>query len=143
MTHYIKTKSGLTFRNKLLKSIIITIRELGKQSEVDSDTKDMIAFIILSLQMITGTIEEAVVAWEKRDYWLKADRFRLDWEWVIKSSNGLYRALLDDDWASISSLIPIIAAKCRNIKLTSKSSSLKIWVGAYNNLMKSNKKGAA
>ena len=143
MTRYIKIESGSTLRNKNLKSIIITIRELGKQSEVDSETKDMIAFIILSLQMITETIEEAVVAWEKRDYWLKADRFRLDWEWVIKSSNGLYRALLDNDWANISSLIPIIAAKCRNIKLTSKSSSLKIWVGAYDKLMRSNKKGAA
>ena len=142
MTHFIKTESGTTLRNKLLKSIIITIRELGKQSEVDSDTKDMIAFIILSLQMITDTIEEAVVAWEKRDYWLKADRFRLDWEWAIKSSNGLHQALINDDWASISSLIPIIAGKCRNIKLTSKSSSLKIWVGAYNNLMRSDKKGA-
>jgi hypothetical protein len=143
MTHYIKTESGSSLRNKLLKSIIITIRELGKQREVDSDTKDMIAFIILSLQMITETIEEAVVAWEKRDYWLKADRFRLDWEWVIKSSKGLYRALLDDDWASISSLIPIIATKCENTKLTLKSNSLKIWVGAYDNLMRSNKKGAA
>ena len=142
MTRLIKTESGTTLRNKLLKSIIITIRELGKQSEVDSDTKDMIAFIIISLQEITDTIEEAVVAWEKRDYWVKADRFRLDWEWAIISSNGLYQALLGDDWASISSLIPIIAGKCRNIKLTSKSSSMKIWVGAYDNLMKSNKKGA-
>ena len=140
MTHFIKTESGSTIRNKLLKSIIFAIRELGKQSEVDSDTKDMIAFIILTLQMITNTVEEAVVAWEKRDYWLKADRFRLDWEWAIKSSNGLYLALLNDNWANISSIIPIIAGNCRNIKLTSKASSLKIWVGAYDNLMSSNKK---
>jgi hypothetical protein len=142
MTRIIKIEGGSTLRIKLLKSIIITIRELGKQSDVDGDTKDMIAFLILSLNLITGTIDEAVVAWEKRDYWLKADRFRLEWEWAIKSSNGLYQALIDDDWASISSLIPIIAGKCRNIKLPVKSSSLKLWAGAYNNLMRSNKKGA-
>jgi flavin-dependent dehydrogenase len=143
MTHYIKTESGSTLRNKLLKSIIITIRELGKQGEVDNDTKDMIAFIILSLHLIAETIEEAVAAWEKRDYWLKADRFRLEWEWVIRSSDRLYHALMNDDWESISTLIPTIAAKCRNIKLTSKPSSLKIWAGAYDKLLKSKKKGAA
>ena len=143
MTQYIKTESGSSIRNKLLKSIIITIRDLGKQNEVNYDTKDMIAFIILSLIKISETIEEAVIAWEKRDYWLKADRFRLEWEWTIKSSNGLYQALLNDDWETISTLIPIIAGKCRNVKLSSKSGSLKIWVGAYNNLMRSNKKGAA
>jgi hypothetical protein len=143
MTRFIKTESGSSLRTKLLKSIIITIRELGMQNEVDGDTKDMIAFIILSLQKVTESIEEAVVAWEKRDYWLKADRFRLDWEWVNKASNDLYHALLEDDWSRISSLIPIIAAKCKNIKLNVKVSPMKIWAGAYNNLIHKNKKGAA
>jgi hypothetical protein len=142
MTRFIKTESGATLRNKLLKSIAITIRELGKQSSADSNTKDMIAFIILSLKKVSETIEEAIIAWEKRDYWLKADRFRLDWEWALKTSNELYMALLVDDWAVIASFIPVIADKCRNIKLTSRSNISKIWVGAYNTLMKSNKKGA-
>ena len=142
MTRYIKTESGSTLRNRLLKSIIITVRELGKQKEANDDTKDMIAFIILALRRITETINEAITVWEKRDYWLKADRFRLDWEWAVNLSNGLYQALLEDDWASISSLIPTLAFKCKNIKVPSKSISSKVWVGAYNNLMQSNKKGA-
>jgi hypothetical protein len=140
MTRYIKTESGSSLRAKLLKSIIFTIRELGKQNEVDSETKDMIAFIILSLQKVSESIEEAVVAWEKRDYWLKADRFRLDWEWVNKSSIELYHALLEDDWSRISSLIPFIAGKCGNVKLSSKSNTGKVWTGAYNNLICNNKK---
>ncbi len=143
MTRFIKTESGATLRNKLLKSIAITIRELGKQNSVDSNTKDMIAFIILSLKKVSETVEEAITAWEKRDYWLKADRFRLDWEWTIKTSNGLYSALMADDWVIIASLMPVIADKCRNIKITSRSNTSKIWVGAHNNLNKQNKKGAA
>ncbi len=141
MTRFIKTESGATLRNKLLRSIAITIRELGKQNSVDSSTRDMIAFIILSLRKISETVEEAIIAWEKRDYWLKADHFRLDWEWTIKTSNDLYSALLADDWVKIASLIPIIAGKCKNIKLTARSNSSEIWNGAYKNIK--NKKGAA
>ena len=143
MTHYIKTESGTTLRNKLLKSIAITIRDLGKQSSVDSDTQDMIAFIVLSLRKISETVEQAIVAWEKRDYWLKADHFRLDWEWSNKSANDLYQALVANDWKKISTLISVIAIKCRNIELTSRFRSSKIWAGAYNNLFGANKKGAA
>jgi hypothetical protein len=138
MTRLIKTESGSTLRNKLLKTIAIMIREMGKQNSVDNSTKDMIALIILSLRKISETNEEAITAWEKRDYWLKADRFRLEWEWAQKTANQLQDALLKDDWAMIASVIPIIAAKCRKIKLNTNSSSLNIWVGAYDNLIKSN-----
>ena len=143
MTRLIRTESGATLRNKLLKTIAIMIRELGKQNSVDNSTKDMIALIVHSLQRIAETNEEAITAWEKRDYWLKADRFRLEWEWAQKTAGQLQDALLKDNWAMIASVIPIIAAKCRKIKLNAKSSSLSIWVGAYDNLIKSKIKGAA
>jgi hypothetical protein len=135
MSRFITTESGVALRNKLLKSIAITIRELGQQDSVDLNTKDMIAFIILSLKKISGSVEDAIRAWEKRDYWLKADRFRLDWEWTQKTSNELQKALLAEDWANTALLISVISVKCKNIKLNSKSNSMKIWTGAYNQLM--------
>lgn len=142
MTRYINPESGSNLRNKLLKSIVITIREHGKQSAVDEDTKDMIAFIILSLQKITDSIDDSITAWEKRDYWIKADHLRLEWEWVIDLSNGLYQALEEDDWNRISSLIVSLALKSKNIRLPSKPNSTKFWIGAYDNLMRSRRKGA-
>jgi hypothetical protein len=143
MTRLIKTESGSTLRNKLLKTIAIMIREMGKQNSVDSSTKDMIALIILSLRKIVEINEGAIAAWEKRDYWLKADRFRLDWEWAQKTAYKLQDALLEENWMVIASVIPIIAGKCSKIKLNVKSSSLNIWFGAYDNLINSKKKGAA
>ena len=142
MTRYINPESGSNFRNKLLKSIVITIREHGKHSAVDEDTKDMIAFIILSLQKITDSIDDSITAWEKRDYWIKADHLRLEWEWAIDLSSGLYQALEEDDWNRISSLIISLALKCKNIRLPSKPNSSKLWIGAYGSLMRSRKKGA-
>jgi hypothetical protein len=143
MTRLIKTDSGATLRNKLLKTIAIMIRELSKQNSVDNRTKDMIALIVLSLRKITETNEVAIVAWEKRDYWLKADHFRLEWEWAQKAANQLQDALLEDNWELIASVVPIIASKCNKIKLNAKASSLNIWAGAYDNLKKSKIKGAA
>ena len=34
------------------------------------------------LEAIDESIEQSVAAWEKRGYWLKADRFRQEWRWA-------------------------------------------------------------
>ncbi|RJP49310.1 MAG: hypothetical protein C4586_07630, partial [Anaerolineaceae bacterium] len=68
-------------RTRLTKSIVLCIRELAKQAEVTSETKDQAAFIALALQAIADGIDVSVVAWEKRDYWVKADKFRMEWMW--------------------------------------------------------------
>jgi hypothetical protein len=49
-----------------------------KQTQSNTVTKDLVAFIVLSLQEINNTIDSSVEAWEKRGYWIKADRFRMD-----------------------------------------------------------------
>ncbi len=38
----------------------------------------------LALEEINSNIDKSVEAWEKRGYWVKADKFRLDWEWSGK-----------------------------------------------------------
>ena len=69
-------------RTKLTKSIVKAIRQLMNQSRPDQITKDLAAFIAIGLQDIYLTVDVSVEAWEKRGYWVKADRFRLDWEWT-------------------------------------------------------------
>ena len=38
--------------------------------------------MVLALEEIAVSIDVSVQAWEKRDYWVKADRFRMEWEWA-------------------------------------------------------------
>ena len=53
-----------------------------KQKEPDAHSYDLVAFIALALLEIDANIEKTVAPWEKRDYWVKADRFRMQWGWA-------------------------------------------------------------
>ena len=80
-------------RTRLSKSIVLALRELMKQSEPNALTKDLTAFVVLALQEINANIDTGVAAWEKRGYWVKADKFRLEWEWAGTHAKTLKTAL--------------------------------------------------
>jgi hypothetical protein len=72
-----------------------------------------------------------VAAWEKRDYWVKADRFRMEWRWAGQSAEKMKSALAEDDWAAIAMLMPQIAEKFNKIKVSDNHRMGKPWVGSY------------
>src|SRR4030067_1216440 len=84
-------------RTFLTRSILQAIQELMRQQEINLKTKDLAAYIVLALQEVHETIQSTGAAWEKRDYWLKADRFRMEWEWTGSLSDQLERAVLSDE----------------------------------------------
>jgi ABC-type anion transport system duplicated permease subunit len=81
-------------RTRLTKSIVLCIRELAKQSDVTAETKDQAAYIALALQAIADGIDVSVAAWEKRDYWVKADKFRMEWMWAGQVAAKMKTAVL-------------------------------------------------
>ncbi len=87
VSRIIQTEGVGKERNRLLKAIVISIRELMKQNVVDSNTRDLAAFISNALLAVHDTVERTVAPWEKRDYWVKADKFRMEWAWT-KDSRG-------------------------------------------------------
>lgn len=118
-------------RTRLSKSIVLCIRELGKQSKVTPETKDQAAFIALALQTISEGIDSSVAAWEKRDYWVKADKFRMEWMWAAQYSAKLKGAVLEDDWATIAAMLPAIAQKFSKIEVSDNHRLGKPWSSAY------------
>ena len=103
-------------RNHLCRHIIIAIRNLMQQSDIKKDSKDIAAFIGISLLEVYKTIDVTVTPWEKRGYWVKADKFRLEWEWTERYANNLYIALLKDDWGEVANLFVSIGTKLKKIK---------------------------
>ena len=81
-------------RTRLTKEVVLAIRELMRQTQPDEHSRDLAAFIILALEQINSTVETSVVAWEKRGYWVKADRYRMDWIWADQLGSALRRSLL-------------------------------------------------
>ncbi len=122
-------------RTKLTKSIVKAIRHLMSQTQPDKQTKDLAAFIAIGLRSIYETVDVSVEAWEKRGYWVKADRFRLDWEWTASYGEQMKKATLDEDWAVVATVAAKTAQKLNNIKIAEKNRIGEPWHGAYKELL--------
>lgn len=131
MSRVINPNAAGKERTRLTKAIVITIRELTKQSEPNDATRDMAAFIALALQTIADGIDVSVAAWEKRDYWVKADRFRMEWAWAGQIGEKMKTAVLEDDWAGVAMLSAQVAQKLYKVKVSEKHRMGTPWVGAW------------
>ena len=134
MSRLIKTDTVGKDRTRLSKGIVLAVRELARQTDVTSEAKDLAAFIVLALQTISEGIDASVAAWEKRDYWVKADRFRMEWMWSGQYAEKMKTALLADDWATIAMLMPQIAQKFSKIVVSDNHRLGRPWTGAYQKL---------
>lgn len=131
LSRLIKTDTVGKDRARLSKAIVLAVRELAKQTDVTTEAKDLAAFITLALQTISDGIDESVAAWEKRDYWVKADRFRMEWRWAGIIAGKMKTALAEDNWGTIAMLMPEIATKLNKIQVSEKHRLGKPWVGSY------------
>ena len=121
-------------RARLSKAIVLAVRELAKQKDVTDEAKDLAAFISLALKTISEGIDVSVLAWEKRGYWVKADRFRMDWMWTGQYADKIKVAIFTDDWGTIAMTIPQIAQKLSKIEVSDNHRLGKPWEGAYEQL---------
>lgn len=132
MTLSVKTiESGATVRNRLCKSIVLAMRKLMKQSEPDALSRDLVAFIVLALGQIMESVDQSVIAWEKRDYWLKADQFRRDWAWAERSQKALSAAVLAQDWSRIVPEIAGLAQPLSKVQVSDQHRLGEPWLGAW------------
>ena len=136
MSRVINPDSAGKERTRLTKAIVLTIRELAKQSEPGDAARDMAAFIALALNTIADGIDISVAAWEKRDYWVKADRFRMEWAWAGQMGEKMKTAVLEDDWANVAMLSAQIAQKLHKVKVSERHRMGTPWVGAWKELNK-------
>jgi hypothetical protein len=134
LSRVINPESAGKDRTRLSKAIVLAVRELAKQSEVNNEAKDLAAFISLALQTISEGIDASVAAWEKRDYWVKADKFRMEWMWSGQYADKIKVAIFTDDWGTIAMTIPQIANKLSKIEVSDNHRLGKPWVGAYKQL---------
>lgn len=131
LSRVINTQSVGQERTRLTKSIVVAIRELVKQSKPDSTSKDLAAFIVLALVAVDETVERTVTPWEKRDYWVKADRFRRDWDWAKTLGEQLRQAVKAEEWGEIAMLSAQIGAKLTKIQVSPRHRLGTPWVGAW------------
>ena len=134
MSRIINPDSAGKERTQLSKGIVLSIRELAKQTDPGPDSRDMAAFIALALASIAEGIDASVAAWEKRGYWVKADKFRMEWLWAGQYAVKMRSAVLADDWAGVALLMTQTAQKLNKITVPAGHRLGRPWVGAYKKL---------
>ena len=138
MARLIKTASAGKDRVLLQKGIVLAIRELASQTGMNETTRDLLAYISLSLISIGDTIDESVAAWEKRGYWVKADHFRMEWTWATTLGTEMKQAILDEDWGTVTRIIGQVTQRLSTVKIAQRSRMGTPWIGAYRLIMSSN-----
>ena len=136
MSRVINPDSAGKERTRLTKGVVLAIRELAQQTGPGAESRDLAAFIALALTIISETIDVSVTAWEKRDYWVKADKFRMDWAWSGLYAEKMRRAVLTEDWASVAQVAAQTAQKLRKITVPPGHRLGRPWAGAWEELKK-------
>lgn len=131
MSRVINPDSAGKERTQLSKAIVLAVRQLVQQTEVDAVTRDLASFVAMALIRIDTTIDISVQAWEKRGYWVKADKFRMEWLWAKQLGEKMKAAVLADDWATAAVVSAQVGQKFGKIKIPERHRLGTPWVGAY------------
>lgn len=135
MSRIINSESAGKERVRLSKAIVLAVRELARQAEPGPEARDLAAFISLALAVIAETIDISVAAWEKRGYWVKADKFRMDWAWSGPMAEKMRSALFAEDWAGVAQTAAGIAQKLSKVAPAGSRIGTP-WSGAWDEMKK-------
>jgi len=121
-------------RDRLMKGVTLALRTVASRSQVDAETRDLVAFVVLALNEIHATIDVTCLAWEKRDYWLKADQFRREWGWAGRTAEKIERVVLGDQWQDLPVQMVELSKHLEKVNLPKRNTLGTPWVGAYKKL---------
>ena len=134
MSRVINSESAGKDRTRLTKVVVIAIRELLRQKEPSDLSRDLIACILMSLDGIYETVDASVEAWEKRGYWLKADRFRMDWQWTKLVADQMRPMGLSENYGELIPLMVQVLQSLDSVKVSENHRLGTPWTGAWKEL---------
>ncbi len=135
MSRLIQIQNPTTIRNRNRRSIAEILRRLPQKKAVDGEAKDMAATIVLLLREIYTGVEQSAVAWEKKDYWLKAERFMREWRWTIEIAADMDDVIRHDAWDLLPELLVLLYPHFGDIAVKTMTRDASLWQGAYRKLM--------
>jgi hypothetical protein len=122
-------------RNQHRRTIAEALRRLSQKPQLDEEAKDLAALIVFSLHAIADTVDRTIDAWEKRDYWMKAERFREEWRWLEPTADELSAVIYKNKWdqlpATLAQLMPYFA----DVKIKQLTRKPTLWRGTYEKFM--------
>ena len=135
MSRVINTDGPGKRRNQNLRTGAELLRRLSTKPGIDAESKDMVALLVYCLQDIADGIDESARAWEKRDYWMKAEKFRERWGWSQTLADSLLHLVQEDDWQRLPELMVRLLPHFSSVKINKFMRKETLWQGAYERLM--------
>ncbi|HSM54780.1 MAG TPA: hypothetical protein VK879_01380 [Candidatus Sulfomarinibacteraceae bacterium] len=135
MSRVINTNNPNKIRNHCRRTIAELLRRLSKKSGVDEEAKDMAATIVYMLREINASVEQTVTAWEKRDYWMKAERFLREWEWARETEANLDDVIRNEAWDLLPRLLAGLFPRFTDVQVKRMTRPPSAWKGAYKQLL--------
>jgi hypothetical protein len=131
LSRVIRTESAASQRKQWMRSLALALRR-GLSGDVEDDEKkDLLAFMMLTLEQINASVDQTAQAWEKRGYWLKADRFRLEWDWSLSCYQELEGALSTHNWENARAAIPKMLQGAMDVDVPKRLKDAQPWTGAW------------
>jgi hypothetical protein len=118
-----------------MRTVAEILRRLAAKGQVDEETKDMAAAMVFIFRDIDAGVDVSAMAWEKRDYWLKADRFRIEWEWAKQAATDMEDVIRNEAWDLLPRLMMDLFPHFADIKIKKLTRKPDLWHGAYQQLM--------
>ncbi|MGD8586567.1 MAG: hypothetical protein PVH65_17540 [Chloroflexota bacterium] len=135
MSRVINTNNPGKVRNSNMRTIAEILRRVGAKADVDDEARDMFAALVYLLREIHQSALTTVEAWERRGYWMKADRFMRDWEWSAEMAANFEDVIRNDAWDLIPRLLGELVPHTAEIQVKNLTRSPKAWHGAYRQLL--------
>jgi hypothetical protein len=131
MSRVVNINNPGKIRSRLMRTSAELLRHLSQKATLDEEAKDMAAAVMLCLRGIEEGIESSAEAWEKRDYWIKAEQLRQRWAWAGDSATRLEHLIRSDDWDSLPTVMAGLFGHFAEIKVTKMTRDSNEWQGAY------------
>ena len=135
MSRVINTNSPTKVRNQSRRAIAELLRRLSQKPEMDAEARDMAAAIVFMLNDINSSVEQTVSAWEKRGYWMKAERFLRDWEWSREAASNFDDVIRNEAWDLLPGLLAELFPQFTDVQIKKMTRPASDWKGAYQRLM--------
>ncbi len=135
MSRIVNSESAGKDRIRLTKVVVISVRELLRQQEVSDLSRDLIACVLRSLDAIYETIDASVAAWEDRGYWVKADRFRQEWQWTKIIADKMRPLVYEENYGELIPLMVQVMQALQSVKVSENHRLGTPWTGQWQLLM--------
>lgn len=139
MSQVINRNNYSNQRSSYLRFISTALERYDNNKTTIEEKRDITVFVLLTLLEIQKSIQKTIQPWEKRGYWVKADQFRAEWQWVDLVCNGLQKKIRQQEWSMLGSELSVIRKACLDFPPYQRLQVKDPWKGSWQKWQKMQK----